>query len=107
MIIYLENVPLIKRSFLSYVHWMKKKSVLNKMPLMAQPVLFQMWTAPLNASITLSFLALHLKEQHWHRHTVILSPNKLFCSYGLKDKALTLVSEERYNYYNSEAWLIS
>lgn len=77
----LGKYALIKRSFLSYVHWMKKKkSILNKMPLMAQPVLFQMWTVPLNASVTLSFLALHLKEQHWHRHTVILSPNKLFCS---------------------------
>ena len=45
----LGKYALDQRSFLSYAHLMKKKkkSILNKMPLMAQPVLFQMWTVPL------------------------------------------------------------
>lgn len=88
------------RSFLSYVLWIKKCiSTLNKMPLMVQPVLFQMWTVPQMHAITLRFLALHLKEWHWHRHIVIPSPNKLFWN-RLKDKTLTSISEERHNYYN-------
>lgn len=100
MIDYLENMPLDQIfPFLCPLDKKKYISTLNKMPLMVQPVLFQMRTVPQMRAITLRFLALHLKEWHWHRHIVIPSPNKLFWN-RLKDKTLTSISEERHNYYN-------